>query len=77
MRLNYFQRIIFSGLEIIAGCINLLKSLVGLYPNCDLDGAYLKSNMEKVHYSTVMRTSKQRENAQNEYSRRVTELTSR
>jgi len=77
MRLNYFQRIMFSGLEIIAGCINFFKSVVGLSPNCDIDGAYLKSRMEKVYYSTVMKTSKQREDAENEYRSRVNELTSR
>lgn len=67
----------FSGLEIIAGCINLFKSLIGLSPNCDLDGFYLKSKMEKVHNNTVMRTSKQREVAQDEYRQRVQEITSR
>ena len=77
MRLNYLQRIIFSGLEVVSGCINLLKSLAGLHPNCDMDGAYLKSRMENIHDSTLMNTSQQRENAENEYRRRVTELTSR
>ena len=77
MRLNYLQRIIFSGLEIVAGCINLLKSLAGLHPNCDMDGAYLKYIMGKIRGSTLMNTSQQRENAENEYRRRVTELTSR
>ena len=77
MRLTYFDRIIFSSLEIIAGYINLSKSLVGLSPNCDLDGLYLKAKMEKVREGVVHKSSKQRENAQDEYRRRVNELTSR
>jgi len=77
MRLNYFQKIIFSILEIVAGCINLLKSLVGLSPNCDLDGLYLKAKMERVREKVVSKSYKQRENAENEYRKRVTELTSR
>ena len=77
MRLNYFHRIIFSILEIVAGCINLLKSLGGFSPTCDLDGTYLKSRMEEVREDVVRKSSKQRENAQSEYRRRVNELTSR
>lgn len=77
MKLSYFNKIIFSILSILSGSINLLRSLVGLHPNIDLDGAYLKIIMEKVHYSLVTNTSKQRENAQDEYRRRVQELTSR
>jgi len=77
MRLNYLQRIIFSFLGIAAGCVNILKSLVGLSPNCDLDGTYLQVIMEKLHDGTLIATAKQREEAQDEYRRRVRKLTSR
>tara|TARA_R110000824_G_scaffold48867_1_gene137578 strand:- start:2060 stop:2293 length:234 start_codon:yes stop_codon:yes gene_type:complete len=77
MRLTYFQKIIFSGLEVISGCINLIISLLGLSPTCDLDGNYLKHRIEKIHSSTLDRTSQQREKADNEYRARVNELTSR
>ena len=50
---------------------------MGLSPNCDLDGLYLKAKMERVREKVVSKSYKQRENAENEYRKRVTELTSR
>lgn len=74
MRLNYFQKIVFSILEIVAGVLNLLSSLLGRNPTCDLDGRYLTRKMEDIHSSKVRSVSKQRMDAENEYKERVREI---
>ena len=77
MKLNYFQRIMFSFLEVISGILNLVTSLLGMSPTWDLDGSFLKRRMESVYFNQVNNTAKDRENAQNEYRERVSELTAR
>lgn len=74
MRLNYFQKIVFSMLEIVAGVLNLLSSLIGRNPTCDLDGRYLSRKMEDIQSSRVRSVSKQRVDAENEYRERVREI---
>ena len=74
MRLNYFQKIVFSMLEIAAGGLNLLSSLIGRNPTCDLDGRYLSRKMEDIQSSRVRSVSKQRVDAENEYKERVREI---
>ena len=77
MKLNYFQRIMFSVLEVISGILNLVTSLLGMSPTWDLDGSFLKNRMDTVYFNQVSKTSTDRENAEHEYRERVTELTSR
>ena len=77
MSLNYFQRIMFSFLEVISGSLNLVTSLLGMSPTWDLSGSFLKRRMDTVYFNQVSKTAVERENAEYEYRERVTELTSR
>ena len=77
MSLNYFQKIIFSFLEVISGILNLVTSLLGMSPTWDLDGSFLNRRMESVYFNQVNNTAKDRENAEHEYRERVSELTTR
>ena len=77
MSLNYFQKIIFSFLEVISGILNLVTSLLGMSPTWDLDGSFLKKRMDIVYFNQVSKTEKHRENAEHEYRERVNELTTR
>ena len=77
MKLNYFQRIMFSFLEVISGILNLVTSLLGMSPTWDLDGSFLKRRIETVYFNQVNKTASDRENAQHEYKERARELTSR
>ena len=77
MKLNYFQRIMFSFLEVISGILNLVTSLLGMSPTWDLDGSFLKRRMESIYFNQVNNTASDRENAQHEYKERARELTSR
>ena len=77
MKLNYFQRIMFSFLEVISGILNLVTSLLGMSPTWDLDGSFLKRRMDTVYFNQVSKTEKHRENAEHEYRERVSELSSR
>jgi len=77
MKLNYFQKIIFSFLGVISSILNLVTSLLGISPTWDLDGSFLKRRMESVYFNRVNNTAKDRENAQHEYRERVNELTTR
>ena len=77
MKLNYFQKIIFSFLEVISGILNLVTSLLGISPTWDLSGSFLKKRMDTVYFNRVNNTAKDRENAQHEYRERVNELTTR
>ena len=77
MKLNYFQKIMFSFLEVISGSLNLVTSLLGMSPTWDLSGIFLKKKMDTVYFNQVSRTASDRENAEHEYRQRVTELTSR
>jgi len=77
MKLNYFQKIMFSFLEVISGILNLVTSLLGMSPTWDLSGSFLKRRMDTVYFNQVSKTAVDRENAEYEYRERVTELTSR
>ena len=77
MKLNYFQRIMFSFLEVISGGLNLVTSLLGMSPTWDLDGSFLKRRMDTVYFNQISKTAKERGNAEHEYRQRVTELTTR
>ena len=77
MKLNYFQKIMFSFLEVISGILNLVTSLLGMSPTWDLSGSFLKRRMDTVYFNQVSKTAVERENAEYEYRERVTELTSR
>ena len=77
MKLNYFQRIMFSFLEVISGILNLVTSLLGMSPTWDLDGSFLKRRMDTVYFNRVSNTAKERGNAEYEYRERVSELSSR
>ena len=77
MKLNYFQRIMFSFLEVISGILNLVTSLLGMSPTWDLDGSFLNRRMESVYLNRVNNTAKERENAEHEYRERVNGLTTR
>jgi hypothetical protein len=77
MKLNYFQKIMFSFLEVISGILNLVTSLLGMSPTWDLDGSFLKRRMESVYLNQVSKTATDRENAEHEYRERARELTTR
>ena len=77
MKLNYFQRIMFSFLEVISGILNLVTSLLGMSPTWDLDGSFLKKRMDIVYFNQVNNTATDRGNAEYEYRERISELTSR
>jgi len=77
MKLNYFQRIMFSFLEVISGSLNLVTSVLGRSPTWDLSGSYLNRKMDAVYFNRVNNTAKDRETAQHEYRERVSELTTR
>jgi hypothetical protein len=77
MKLNYFQKIMFSFLEVISGILNLVTSLLGMSPTWDLDGSFLKRRMEAVYFNQVNKTAIDRENAEHEYRERVNGLTTR
>jgi hypothetical protein len=77
MKLNYFQKIMFSFLEVISGILNLVTSLLGMSPTWDLDGSFLKRRMESVYLNQVSKTTTDRENAENEYRERARELSTR
>ena len=77
MKLNYFQRIMFSFMEVISGILNLVTSLLGMSPTWDLDGSFLKRRMESVYLNQVSKTATDRENAEHEYRERINGLTSR
>ena len=77
MKLNYFQKIMFSGLEVISGILNLVTSFLGMSPTWDLSGIFLRKRMDTVYFNRVNNTAKGRENAQHEYRERTRELTSR
>ena len=77
MKLNYFQRIMFSFLEVISGILNLVTSLLGMSPTWDLDGSFLKKRMDIVYFNQVNTTETDRGNAEYEYKERVRGLTSR
>ena len=77
MKLNYFQRIMFSFLGVISSILNLVTSLLGMSPTWDLDGSFLKRRMEPVYLNQVSKTATDRENAEHEYRERVDGLTSR
>jgi galactokinase len=77
MKLNYFQKIMFSFLGVISGILNLVTSLLGMSPTWDLDGSFLKRKMEAVYLNKVNNTTVDRENAEHEYRKRVRELTAR
>ena len=77
MKLNYFQRIMFSFLGVISSILNLVTSLLGMSPTWDLDGSFLNRRMESVYFNRVNNTAKERENADHEYRERVSELTTR
>ena len=77
MKLNYFQRIMFSFLEVISGILNLVTSLLGISPTWDLSGSFLRYKMDTVYFNQVSKTEKHRENAEHEYRERVSELTTR
>ncbi len=77
MKLNYFQRIMFSFLEVISGSLNLVTSLLGMSPTWDLDGSFLKRRMDTVYFNQISKTATDRGNAEHEYRERVNELTAR
>ncbi len=77
MKLNYFQRIMFSFLEVISGILNLVTSLLGMSPTWDLDGSFLKRRMDTVYFNQISKTATDRGNAEHEYRERVNELTAR
>lgn len=77
MKLNYFQKIMFSFLEVISGVLNLVTSFLGRSPTWDLDGSYLKRRMDRVYFNQVEKTSEVRRNAEYEYREHVRGITSR
>ena len=77
MVLNYFQKVMFSFLEVISGILNLVTSLLGGSPTWDLDGTYLKTRFDSVYFKQVSRTSQSRETAKQEYDARVEEIKSK
>jgi len=77
MKLNYFQRIMFSFLGVISGILNLVTSLLGMSPTWDLDGSFLKRRMESIYLNQVNQTATGREDAEHEYRQRTRELTTR
>jgi hypothetical protein len=77
MKLNYFQRIMFSFLEVISGILNLVTSLLGMSPTWDLDGSFLKRRMDTIYFNQISKTAKERGDAEHEYRQRVNELTAR
>jgi hypothetical protein len=77
MKLNYFQKIMFSFLEVISGILNLVTSLLGMSPTWDLSGIFLKKKMDTIYFNQISKTAKERGNAEHEYRQRVIELTTR
>jgi hypothetical protein len=75
MALNYFQRVVFSILEVISGLLNLSTSLIGKNPTWDLDGWYLKRILDSIYYKNVKSTVNKRRNAENDYNENVQRIT--
>ena len=68
MRLNYFQRIVFAGLEVISGILNVFTSIIGKNPTWELEAKYWKSKLDNVYNSRVSESARERVNAQKRYN---------
>ena len=75
MALNYFQRVVFSILEVISGLFNLSTALVGKNPTWDLDGWYLKRILDSIYNKNVTNTVTKRKKAEDDYDDNVQRLT--
>ena len=67
MRLNYFQRIVFAGLEVISGILNVFTSIIGKNPTWELEAKYWKSKLDNVYNNRVSESARERANAQRRY----------
>lgn len=67
MRLNYFQRVVFAGLEVISAILNVVTALIGKNPTWDFEGRYWKRKMDAAYNETVQETVKVRAEAEKRY----------
>ena len=68
MRLNYFQRIVFAGLEVISGILNVFTALIGKNPTWELEAKYWKSKLDNIYNSRIAAAAKERADAQKRYN---------
>tara|TARA_R100001594_G_scaffold91916_1_gene126183 strand:- start:2102 stop:2344 length:243 start_codon:yes stop_codon:yes gene_type:complete len=67
MRLNYFQRIVFAGLEVISAILNVFTALIGKNPTWDFEGKYWMRKLDSLYNNRVEETSKVRTEAEEVY----------
>ena len=67
MQLSYFQRIVFAGLEVISGILNVFTSIIGKNPTWELEAKYWKSKLDNVYNNRVSESARERANAQRRY----------
>ena len=67
MQLTYFQKIVFAGLEVISGILNVFTSIIGKNPTWELEAKYWKSRLDNVYNNRVAESARERANAQRRY----------
>ena len=68
MQLTYFQRIVFAGLEVISGILNVFTSIIGKNPTWELEAKYWKSKLDNIYNNRVEESARERVNAQQRYN---------
>jgi regulator of replication initiation timing len=68
MRLTYFQKIVFAGLEVISGILNVFTALIGKNPTWELEAKYWKSKLDNIYNSRIAAAAKERADAQKRYN---------
>ena len=68
MQLTYFQKIVFAGLEVISGILNVFTSIIGKNPTWELEAKYWKSKLDNMYNNRVSESARERVNAQKRYN---------